>query len=101
MKPSTAYRRLNSLLWMNRLPTALVMFVENEYIPRLRGITLYDDLFVVPVILLNHEKHWGKTLVHECLHVAEPALRHGEIFNTIVDRYWKIAKEELKGWNIQ
>lgn len=99
MTPTTAYRRLNALLWRNRLPAATVIVVSNATLPFLHGITLDDgvSLFMTPVILLNRTSVFGPTLVHEMLHVAEPNLPHGQIFDAIVRRYWRIAKKEIAG----
>lgn len=95
--PAQMYARLNRLLWMGRLPNARIIQLEDESIPRCHGVTLHDELFVKPLIVLNLKyKHWGKTLVHEMLHVAEPHLVHGKIFDTIVNFYWSIAKQNLK-----
>lgn len=101
MSPKVAYSRLNRLLWMGRLPNATVSFVDNETIPCLHGITMNDGIdFQRPVILLNQTSScWGETLVHECLHVAEPTLRHGDIFDALVTRYWRKARKEIKGWH--
>ena len=96
--PTTAYKRLNELLWMNRLPPATIIMVDESVLPCCYGLTIQDEVVALPVILLNSgEKRWGLTLVHECLHVAEPALRHGKVFETLVQRYWKIARENVKG----
>ena len=57
------------------------------------------NLFLKPVIILNSgDRYWGKTLVHEALHVAEPTLPHGKLFDAIVLRYWRLAKKEIKGF---
>jgi hypothetical protein len=83
---------------MGRLPLATVLFAEKSTIPNCYGITLFDRDFVRPVIFLNSETtRWGKTLVHECLHVAEPALPHGVIFDMLVESYWRRARKELRG----
>jgi hypothetical protein len=97
--PRAAYHRLNTLLWLGRLPDATIIFVDNATLPNARGITLHDgiDLFMKPVIVLNRTTLWGPTLVHEMLHIAEPQLSHGKIFETLVRRYWRIAKTEIKG----
>ena len=99
LTPFQAYCRLNDLLWLGRLPRATIIFAENDTIPNVHGVTMHDgyDLFVKPIIVLNRgDAWWGKTLVHEMLHVAEPALPHGPAFDKIVRRYWRIAKKELK-----
>lgn len=97
MTPSTAYRNLNRLIWLNRLPKATITLVGAETLPHCYGLTVHDDVCVRPVILLNtHYKKWGKTLVHEMLHVAEPSLRHGKVFSILVEFYWRIAKTNLK-----
>lgn len=101
MTPQTAYNRLNRLIWHNQLPEAKVVSVDNSFIPNCWGVTLHDEgpLFPKPVILINRlRKNWGETLVHEALHVAEPSLRHGKIFEGLVAIYWRRAKKELKGW---
>jgi hypothetical protein len=95
MTPKAAYRRLNKLLWLGRLPDATIVLVENETIPRLHGITLHDAMFAKPVVVLNKRTPWGLTLVHEMLHIAEPELPHGKIFETIVRRYWRIARKNI------
>lgn len=96
--PAAAYRRLNKLLWMNRLPKATITVVDDATIPRCYGLTIHDEICVHPVILLNSTyKRWGLTLVHEMLHVSEPELRHGKLFDALVNRYWKIARIEIKG----
>ena len=99
LTPSLAYRRLNRLLWRNRLPKAKIVLVDNSILPTCYGMTLHDDDFVAPVIFLNlsGKNHWQKTLVHECLHIAEPALHHGVIFEALVETYWRNAKKNLKG----
>jgi hypothetical protein len=98
MKPLTAYRRINKLVWMGRLPKPVIMFVDNDVIPRCHGVTFDDDCIARPVILLNaSSKHWGKTLIHEMLHVAEPRLPHGKLFDTMVEAYWRSAKQRVKG----
>jgi len=61
-------------------------------------LTLQDVDFVTPVIFLNmSQKHWGKTLVHECVHIAEPQLPHGKVFNSLVESYWRFARKNIKG----
>ena len=83
MNPTVAYHKLNALLWLNRLPKATVVFVDNETLPNFNGITLHDGqcMFMRPVIVLNHTPRWGRILVHEMLHVAEPKLPHGKVFD--------------------
>ena len=101
LTPQTAYKRLNRLLWQGRLPHAKVFLVPNPTMPNAHGVTMNDgiDLFVKPVIILNSgDRYWGKTLTHECLHVAEPTLPHGPIFDKIVCRYYRRAKKEIKGF---
>ena len=72
--------------------------VTRDTIPMCFGITFQDDNCVRPVIFLNSAyKRWGKTLVHEMVHVAEPELRHGKLFNALVDSYWRNAKRYLDG----
>ena len=98
MRPAAAYKRLNKLLWLGRLPAPTIIFVDNATIPRMHGVTLHDgDMFVKPVIVLNRSTPWGPTLVHEMLHVAEPTLKHGILFDKIVRRYWFTAKKRIKG----
>jgi hypothetical protein len=83
---------------MKRLPPAIILVVDDAVIPRCLGITLFDGDFDLPVIFLNaSHKHWGRTLVHEMIHVAEPELLHGKVFESLVDRYWKIARKKIKG----
>jgi hypothetical protein len=97
VKPSTAYNRLNKLLWLGRLPAATIKFLDNETIPRCYGLTLFDQDFARPVIFLNaDEKKWGRTLLHECLHVAEPQLPHGIVFEKLVNSYWRYARKHIK-----
>jgi hypothetical protein len=96
--PQQAYTRLNKLLWKNRLPKAFVTFIDSDVMPTNYGITMWDEDFVLPVIVINAaNNHWQRTLIHECLHVAEPLLEHGVIFDTLVSRYWRIARKEIKG----
>lgn len=98
MTPIAVYRRLNKLIWMNRLPKATITIVEADVIPNCYGITLFDDDFARPVIFLNAaSKRWGKTLVHEMVHVSEPTLNHGTIFDALVECYWQRAKKALGG----
>lgn len=99
LTPQTAYSRLNKLLWLGRLPDARVILVADEFVPNVHGVTLHDGqrLFMKPLIVLNGSAPWGKTLIHECLHVAEPRLAHGTVFDKIVRRYWRIARRQIKG----
>ena len=98
MTPTSVYRKLNRLIWLGRLPVAIIQIVSDATIPECRGITIHNELVVRPVILLNvAEKPWGKTLLHECVHVAEPELQHGVTFDALVEMYWRIAKKEIKG----
>ncbi len=98
MRPDVVYRRLNKLLWMNRLPPATITFVDNETIPTCYGITLFDRDFARPVIVLNSShKRWAKTLIHEIVHVSEPTLNHGVIFDALVEIYWRRAKKAIRG----
>lgn len=98
MTPSTAYHRLNALLWLGRLPNVTIVLVDNATIPHMHGITLHDAfMFVKPIIILNRKTPWGPTLVHEMVHIAEPCLAHGIVFDAIVRRYWSIAKQNIKG----
>lgn len=101
LTPQTAYKRLNRLLWRGRLPDAKVFSVPNPTMPYTHGVTMDDgiDLFLKPVIVLNSgDRFWGETLIHECLHVAEPHLSHGVVFEKIVRRYFRLAKKEIKGF---
>lgn len=98
MTPAAAYKRLNKLLWMNRLPKATVQFVDPETIPACSGITLFDRDFARPIIFLNSaDKKWGKTLIHEMCHVGEPSLNHGIAFDILVETYWKLARKAIRG----
>ena len=98
MTPSTAYHRLNALLWLGRLPNVTIVLVDNATIPHMHGITLHDAfMFVKPIIILNRKTPWGPTLVHEMVHIAEPQLTHGRVFNAMVRHYWWLAKKEIKG----
>jgi len=98
MTLTAAYQKLNALLWMNRLPKATIVRVSDATLPTCYGLTIHDDLCVRPVILLNisARKTYGKTLIHEMLHVAEPQLPHGLVFSAIVDSYWKFSKTKIK-----
>ena len=99
MKPTTAYKLLNKLIWRGNLPDAKVELLHETFIPKCYGITLFDDDFARPIIYLNAaDKRWGKTLVHECLHVGEPLLPHGKEFDKLVNRYWRYAKKHIKGF---
>ena len=84
---------------MNRLPKAVVVRVSDQVMPRCYGMTIQDDFVVRPVILLNRSTphHWGKTLIHEMIHVAEPELRHGKTFEALVTTYWRLARTYVKG----
>lgn len=98
MTPTSVYKRLNHLIWYGRLPVAVIHVVPDATLPECKGITIHDDLVVRPVILLNASSNcWGKTLVHEMMHVAEPLLQHGVIFDGFVDRYWVLARKHIKG----
>ncbi len=98
MRPLTVYNRLNKLLWLNRLPNATVSFTDDATIPRCYGITLFDNDFAKPVIFINDtHKKWGRTLIHEMVHVAEPQLPHGRIFELLVNSYWLYARKNIKG----
>lgn len=93
MTPAKAYARLNRIIWLGRLPKAVINFVDDDVIPSCYGITLFDRDFARPVIFLNRStKKWMKTLIHEMLHVAEPNLPHGKIFDTLVNSYARFAK---------
>lgn len=98
MTPAAAYKRLNRLLWLGRLPKATVQFLDTDALPTCYGITLFDRDFARPVIFINSETtHWGKTLVHECIHVAEPTLAHGMVFEMLVEAYWRRARKAIRG----
>lgn len=99
MTPQHLYGRLNKLLWFGRLPDATVILVDNETMPKLWGIVMNrDENFALPIVVLNYFRPggWGITLVHEMLHIAEPELRHGTAFNSIVNAYWARAQREIK-----
>ena len=88
MRPKPAYKQLNKIIWKNNLPAAVLIVIGDRWIPRCNGLTLFDNDFELPVIFINaSHKRWGKTMVHEMLHVAEPLLEHGEVFETLVNRY--------------
>jgi len=98
MNLPTAYRRINKLLWLNRLPNTTITVVENETMPQCLGMTLQDRDFVKPLILVNAEApNKGRTLIHEMLHVAEPHLPHGRTFELLVNSYWRFARKNIKG----
>jgi hypothetical protein len=99
MTPQAAYKRLNNLFWMGRLPKVTIVFVDDSTMPAVHGVTLHDgdDLFVEPVIVLNRSSNWGFTLIHEMIHVVEPCLPHGSLFDHLVQYYWNRAKRELPG----
>jgi hypothetical protein len=99
MRLETAYNRINRLIWNGRLPKpGKLEFIDSDAMPNSYGITCYDGDFVRPVIFLNAgDKRWGKILIHECLHVAEPMLPHGPIFELLVSRYWRLAKKNIRG----
>jgi len=93
MTPSGAYRKINKLVWLNRLPKATILLTDDATIPECYGLTIHDDLCVRPVILLNSKyRRWGKTLVHEMVHVAEPHLPHGKLFEALVRGYWTVVR---------
>ena len=95
MTPLQEYRRLNKLIWLGRLPDATVILVDNATIPLVSGVTCHNgSLFVKPVIMLNSKSPWFATLVHEMLHVAEPKLDHGPIFEKLVRKYIRLAKHK-------
>lgn len=96
--PPELYRRLNHLLWLNRLPSATILLIEDNVIPKCRAVSIQDDLFVKPVIFLNTKyKHWAKSLVHEMVHIAEPRLEHGLQFDSLVNFHWRIACSKIRG----
>lgn len=96
MGPAALYRRFNKLLWNGRLPKAVVAFVEDDVMPACYGLTLFDRDFARPVIYLAAgNKRWQKTLMHECVHVADPSLPHGKLFNALVETYWRLARREM------
>jgi predicted metal-dependent hydrolase len=54
-------------------------------------------MFARPIIVLNKDiRGWRHTLVHEMLHVAEPELAHGAVFEILVRRYVRIANRRRK-----
>src|ERR1700676_4928892 len=95
--PAVEYRRLNRLMWEGRLPRASVYWIDDETMPTNFGLTMWDEDFSLPVIFLNaSNKRWLKVLVHECIHIAEPSLSHGRLFDALVETYWRRAKNELR-----
>src|ERR1035437_1621960 len=95
--PAQAYAQLNRLLWSNRLPKARIV-IGNDLTRKCMGLTIQDDVLVQPVIFLNSAyKRWGSTLVHEIVHVAEPSLGHGKLFDALVNHYWRAAKKVIAG----
>jgi hypothetical protein len=97
--PASEYKRLNKLLWFGRLPKATVKFIDDEAMPNCYGITLLDRDFALPVIFINSAtKNWLPVLIHECLHVAEPLLPHGKLFDSLVKFYVRQAKNTKKGY---
>jgi hypothetical protein len=99
MTPTAAYARLNKLIWMGRLPKAVISFVDDSVIPSCYGVTLFDRDFARPVIFLNRStKKWMKTLIHEMIHVAEPSLPHGKTFDALVNSYVRFSKNIKKGY---
>jgi hypothetical protein len=101
LSPAIAYRRLNKLLWRNRLPKAKIVHVDDTVMPNNHGFTVDDDGdadFRPPLLFLNtSNKRRGKTLLHEMLHIAEPQLPHCKAFYAIVESYWKFANKHIKG----
>jgi hypothetical protein len=100
VRPTTAYRRLNNLIWRSRLPKAKIVLVDDETMPNCYGMTLDDQDFARPVIFMNMsgKRHrWAKTMIHEMLHIAEPELDHGVLFDGLVECYWRIARKKIKG----
>lgn len=97
LTPDRAFEEINNLIWDSRLPTIPVFLVPDSFMPDNWGITLYDEEFTEPLILLNNKRPWGRCLIHEMLHVAEPQLEHGKVFDSLVRQYWTIAKKEIKG----
>jgi hypothetical protein len=97
MTPKAAYNRFNKIIWNGRLPKAIVTLVDDAVIPKCFGLTLFDDDFAQPVIYLAaRNKRWIKTLIHEMIHVAEPSLPHGKLFNALVETYWRYSKVNAK-----
>ena len=98
--PQVVYQRLNRLIWLNRLPKAKIMLVENSYLPTCLGVTLPcgegSAPFARPIIILNAGRFWEKTLLHEMLHIAEPSLLDGRMFDALVERYWNQFKRLTK-----
>jgi hypothetical protein len=98
MTPDAAFRRLNRLLWLNRLPKPVITLVDDSAMPSCFGLTINNDRdFTAPLVFLNTCQNWGKTLVHECLHIAEPELAHGKLFEALVECYWRKARKEIRG----
>lgn len=98
MTPQTLYARLNRLFWRGRLPDATAVLVDDATLPTEWGITLREeDCFMHPLIALNTSKPggWGKILIHEMLHVAEPELKHGDLYEALVCYYWARAQREI------
>lgn len=94
MTPQEAYRYLNRVLWLNRLPDAKVETVENEIMPRCWGVTVAQPGLAKPIIFLNAKnRKWEITLIHEMIHVAEPNLPDGKLFDSLVQFYWNRAKQ--------
>ena len=99
MTPQGTYNRLNKLLWRGRLPTATVWFVSDATMPTNFGITMWDSDFRLPIIVINaSQKRWLKILIHEILHIAEPEMPHGELFESLVAFYVRAAKNTKRGY---
>jgi hypothetical protein len=99
MRLATAYKRVNTLIWHDRLPEPGVLkFVDNETLPTDYGMTVHAVPFAKPIIVLNkRDKGYDKTLIHEMLHVAEPELNHGALFEILVRRYLRLARKNIRG----
>lgn len=72
--------------------------VENARIPNIHGVTLdHQFLFVKPIIIMNAKTPSVRHLIHEMIHIAEPALQHGVLFDALEHQYWLLAKKHIKG----
>jgi hypothetical protein len=97
--PQQTYRRLNKLLWMGRLPRATVYWIDDETLPTNFGMTQWDADFALPVIFINSSrKRWLRVLIHEMIHVSEPEMPHGKLFESLIDFYVRAAKNTKKGY---
>ena len=93
MRPQDAYVLLNRRFWLNRLPNAKIELVENSVIPTCWGLTLVGDQLARPIVLINEKnRKWEITLLHEMVHLAEPELPEGKLFDALVRHYWNRAR---------